>query len=94
MTTFVGVNEGRWRWTGAEPSVFVSSPGVRRFFCGRCGSPVAYISENLTNKMHFYAAQLDDPEAFQPEGHAFKANRLSWLHLSDDLPDLTGGKWS
>lgn len=52
------------------------------------------ISENPTNKMHFYAAQLDAPEAFQPEGHAFKANRLSWLHLADDLPDLTGGKWS
>ncbi|MDE2446023.1 MAG: GFA family protein [Alphaproteobacteria bacterium] len=94
MTTFVGVYDGTWRWTGAAPSVFESSPGVKRYFCGRCGSPVAYISENFTNKMHFYLAQLDDPEAFKPEGHSFKDSQLSWLHLADDKPDTTGKKWS
>ncbi len=94
MTTFVGVFDGQWRWLGEPASVYVSSPGVERFFCNRCGSPVAYLSKNFTNKMHFYLAALDDPEAFKPEGHSFKKNKLSWLHLSDKLPDLTGDKWS
>lgn len=94
MTTYVGVNDGAWKWTGKEPKFFESSPGVRRYFCPTCGSPVSYISANFTNKMHFYLAQLDNPEAFVPEGHSFKSSKLSWLHLADDLPDLTGGKWS
>ncbi len=94
MTTFVGVHDGHWRWTGEPASIFSSSPGVKRHFCARCGSPVAFISEKLTNKMHFYLAQLDDPEAFTPEGHSFKSSKLTWLHLADDLPDLTGNKWS
>ena len=94
MTTFVGVHDGSWGWIGEQPSVFDSSPGVKRYFCPRCGTPVAYIAENLTNKMHFYLAALDNPEAFKPEGHSFKENKLSWLHLADDLPDLTGTKWS
>jgi hypothetical protein len=94
MTTYVGVYDHSWRWSGKEPSVFESSPGVKRYFCGKCGSPVGYISENFTNKMHFYLAQLDDPTAFRPEGHSFLNEKLSWLHSGDDLPDLSGGKWS
>lgn len=94
MTTFVGVHDGTWRWLGKEPAVYRSSPGVRRYFCASCGSPIAYISESLTNRMHFYAAGLDNPNAVEPEGHSFRAEKLSWLHLADTLPDLTGGKWS
>lgn len=94
MTTFLGVHDGSWRWTEAKPTLYESSPGVKRYFCSRCGSQVGYISENFTNKMHFYLAALDNPEAFKPEGHSFKANQLSWLHLDDALPDLTGSKWS
>jgi hypothetical protein len=94
MTTFVGVHDGQWRWLREPASVYVSSPGVERHFCNRCGSPVAYLSKNFTHKMHFYLAALDDPEAFKPEGHSFLQNKVSWLHLSDDLPDVTGHKWS
>ena len=94
MTTFVGVHDGHWRWLGEPASIYASSPGVERFFCARCGSPVAYISKNFTNKMHFYLAALDDPEAFKPEGHSFLGNKVSWLCLNDGLPDLTGEKWS
>lgn len=94
MTTYVGLFEGTWRWVGKPASTYASSPGVQRFFCARCGTPVAFISERFTGKMHFYAAALDDPEAFAPEGHSFIDNKLSWLHLADDLPDVTGHKWS
>jgi hypothetical protein len=94
MTTFVGVNDDSWKWTGVQPTLFESSPGVKRYFCGRCGSQVGYISANFTNKMHFYLAGLDNPEAFKPEAHSFLAEKLSWLHLGDELPDSTGAKWS
>lgn len=77
MTTFVGVHDGQWRRTGVPASAYESSPGVKRHFCARCGGPVAYISENFTNKVHFYLAQLDDPEVFAPEGHSFRSHKLS-----------------
>lgn len=91
MTTYVGVHGGAWRWVGGPAAIYISSPGVKRFFCATCGSPVAFVSEQLANKMHFYAAALDDPEAFVPTGHFFKHNKLSWLHLADELPDVTNG---
>jgi hypothetical protein len=47
MTTFLGVSDGRWRWTGAEPAAYVSSPGVTRSFCATCGSPVGFRAERF-----------------------------------------------
>ena len=35
VTAFFGVDRGAFRWTGAQPAVYASSPGVRRLFCGR-----------------------------------------------------------
>ena len=77
--------------TGAEPAVYRSSPGVERLFCGRCGAPVAYRSAAEPGETHFYAAALDDPEAVTPDRHVFNGEKLSWLHLADDLPKHEGG---
>lgn len=85
FTAFVGVVDGQWRWTGAEPAVFESSPGVNRFFCATCGSPVAYRPRN-GGEIHFYTAALDDPSAFPPERHVFHGEKLAWVDLADDLP--------
>ena len=85
FTTFVSVLDGQWRWTGTEPRVFESSPGVQRFFCGTCGSPAAYRPKE-GGENHFYLAALDDPEAFAPTRHVFHEEKLAWVHLSDDLP--------
>jgi len=40
--------------------------------------------------IHFYAASLEDPETFEPAFHVHYADRLPWLHLSDDLPKYAG----
>ena len=85
-TTFVSVPDTQWRWTGAEPAIYRSTKGVERRFCAACGTPVSYKSETQPGEMHFYAAALDDPEAFTPTRHVFHAEKLSWIHLGDDLP--------
>ena len=41
ITSFIGVPTKTFRWTGAEPGAYVSSPGVTRHFCGRCGTAMA-----------------------------------------------------
>ena len=85
MTTFFGVENGRWRWTGAGPTVFASSKGVERMFCATCGSQMAYRTDHFPNETHFYAATLEAPEDFAPEKHFFHGEKLPWLHLADDL---------
>ena len=91
MTTFFGVADGHWRWTGAAPRLFRSSPGVERRFCGDCGAPMAFNSEKAPGETHFYAASLDAPEAFRPGFHVFWREKLPWLHLNDELPRHSGG---
>lgn len=90
FTTFMGVPEGAWRWTGAEPKVYESSPGVRRMFCGICGAPVAYAADRFPGEIHFYAALLDDGEGFAPQGHVHWDERVGWVNVVDGLPKKEG----
>lgn len=90
MTTFMGVPDGAWAWTGAEPATYCSSPGVRRRFCGTCGSPVAFEADHYPGEIHFYAALLDDHADFAPQQHVHWEERVDWLHLSDDLTKTEG----
>ena len=86
FTSYFGMAEGAWRWTGAPPAEYASSPGVMRYFCGRCGSPMAYRSDRWPEEMHFFAASLDDPARYRPENHVFWAEHLPWIALADGLP--------
>ena len=38
------LDDGSWRWTGAEPAVFRPPYGVERLFCPLCGSPIARLN--------------------------------------------------
>ena len=86
VTAFFGVPRSAFRFTGGAPAAYASSPGVRRLFCGRCGSPMAYESDRWPDEIHLYAASLDDPEAYRPQAHVHIAERLSWFDVRDDLP--------
>lgn len=69
-----------------EPSVFESSPGVRRSFCSRCGTPIAYETDKRPNEIDIYLNVFDEPASFSPEGHAFYSERIPWFDTRDDLP--------
>lgn len=86
FTSFIGMAEGAWRWTGALPATYASSPGVWRDFCQICGTQMAYRSTRFPGEMHFYAATLQDPAGFQPENHVHSGEAVPWVHLSDGLP--------
>lgn len=90
MVTYVGVNDGQWRWTGAEVKIYHSSPGVERTFCGKCGTPLTFRSERMTGLMHFYLNAFEDPEAFEPELHTSYEEKLCWMNVVDDLPKKEG----
>lgn len=84
FTTFMGVPKAAYRFTGRAPSVYHSSPGVRRYFCANCGTPMAYETDRLPHETHFYAASLEDSAGFVPQFHVHWAERVPWVTLADD----------
>lgn len=85
FTSFFGVANGAWHWTGKPPASFASSEGVWRDFCPRCGAQMAYRSTRYPDEIHFYAASLDDPGRYAPTSHVHTDEQLPWVHLSDGL---------
>ena len=93
MTTYIGIEDGRWKWTGKVPKTYHSSPGVERTFCDNCGSPISFRSQNMSGVMHFYAAAMEEPEKFEPKLHVAIEEKLHWLKISDDLPKREGPEY-
>lgn len=91
FTTWLGVPRTAHRFTGKTPLDYASSPGARRLFCGRCGTPMAYENEKYPDEIHLYAASLEQPESFAPQFHCHWAERLPWIELADRLPRFHGG---
>jgi hypothetical protein len=92
VATFVGIARERFRFTAGMPQSFQSSPGVRRSFCGNCGSPVAYEADRVPDEVHLYAGTLDDPGALAPEAHVHFEERVPWFETLDHLPRYRAGR--
>ncbi|MDX1711141.1 MAG: GFA family protein [Rhodovibrionaceae bacterium] len=86
FTTFVGVPSEACRFSARQPRAYVSSEGVRRTFCGRCGTPISYESRRFPGEIHLYAANLERPEDVRPAFHVHTAEQLGWIALDDALP--------
>jgi hypothetical protein len=65
-----------------EPSRYRSSPPVVRTFCGRCGTPLTYRSDERKHEIDVTTASLDEPEAFPPTKHVFPEQKLSWVEVA------------
>src|SRR5919109_5656270 len=71
MTTWLSVPRRAFRFTAGSPTYFVSSPGVRRGFCGKCGSPLTYENDRLPDEIHVLACALEDPSGVAATAHVF-----------------------
>lgn len=69
-----------------EPSVFKSSPGVARYFCDNCGTPIAYQTEKRPGEVDVYLNVFDEPVTFPPQVHAHYSEHLPWFDTRDELP--------
>ncbi|MCP5082795.1 MAG: GFA family protein [Alphaproteobacteria bacterium] len=86
VATFFAVPRSAYRFTGREPQAYVSSKGVRRLFCGNCGSPIAYEADAYKHEIHFYIGTLENPAELMPQFHVFYEEKLPWFEVDDDLP--------
>jgi hypothetical protein len=70
----------------AQPNWHESSPGARRAFCGRCGSPMFFQSTRWPGEMHVARALFTDPLDREPMVHVFYDSHVDWLDVNDALP--------
>lgn len=95
VATVVGVKVDQFQYLEGTPAAYESSPGVWRYFCPTCGSPMAYTSDaRHPGEVHLYVGTLEAPSRFVPKGHVHVAEQLPWFEVSDDLPryERLGGK--
>ena len=86
MTTWISVPRTALHFSAAMPEYYASSTGVRRSFCGQCGSPLTYEHEQLPDEVHVLAGALSDPASARPQAHIFVGEQLPWFEAADDLP--------
>ena len=94
VATYIGVQVEQFRYLRGEPAVYSSSPSVNRYFCARCGSPMAYAGSRWPGEVHLFHGTLDDPTQWPPTGHAYIGEQIPWFEVHDALPrfDKVAGK--
>lgn len=81
VAAYAGFRSDQVEWTGVAPSVYGSSPGVKRGFCARCGSPVCYWGDQWPGETHLHLGLFDKPDLVPTKEH-LPEERLPWLHLA------------
>ncbi|KIC11800.1 aldehyde-activating protein [Leisingera sp. ANG-M1] len=77
----------------AEPGLgpsFSSRPGVTRWNCRDCGSPLAAQFDYLPGQTYVPIGILDQADELPPEIHCHEGARLPWLHFTDTLERADG----
>lgn len=90
FASYVGCLTDQVSFTKGKAAEHASSPGVGRGFCGTCGSPLYFRSDQWPEEIHFFLFTFDRPDDFEPGGHVMMRESVSWLHLADDKPKFQG----
>jgi hypothetical protein len=69
-----------------SPTIYESSPDARRGFCPRCGTQISFTADYIPGLIDITIGSLDEPNQVPPALHYWESERLSWLHLADQLP--------
>jgi hypothetical protein len=78
--------------TSGELKMCEKAPGIKRGFCGDCGTSLTYAAEHEVNGQDwqadawFSATTLDDPSIATPKAHVYVSHRQPWIKLADGLP--------
>jgi len=91
VATFVCVDRTSFRFTQGTPGAYKSSEHVTRTHCGRCGSPMTYVTEK-NNQVDVYIGTLDDAAAVAPTYHVHAEEQLPWFEVADASPRYARGK--
>jgi hypothetical protein len=92
LVTWIGVESAQFRLTEGDADLawHASSPGARRGFCRRCGTPMLFESERWPSETHVALVSLAGPIDRAPQAHVYFDQRVPWLEVTDLLPTLGG----
>lgn len=65
---------------------FEVTPGVRRWFCRTCGSPLAATFDYLPQQIYVPVGVLDFADELTPELQCHSANKPPWFETLHQLP--------
>jgi len=87
------VRAWEFRWTRGEELItwYVSSPGTRRGFCSRCGSPLLSRFPDRPDVYGLPLGCLDADPGVRPAMHLFVGSKAPWFEISDALPRYSDG---
>jgi hypothetical protein len=87
VAAFVDFEVEMTRFFGDEVAIYASSPGVRRGFCGTCGSTLSYQGDKWPTEIHLHLGAFDNPEDFPATDQpSFREEQLRWLHVEARKP--------
>jgi hypothetical protein len=69
---------------------YESTPGVRRGFCGRCGSSLFWDRDG-SDTLSIFAGSLDQPSGLRMVMHIFTEDAGDYYQIADGLPGLPQG---
>lgn len=88
FVTWVGFEAARFSIDAdaSQPVWYASSPGARRAFCPRCGSPMAFTSTRWPDEVHVARALIAGALDREPSAHVHYDTHVPWLDVGDALP--------
>lgn len=67
-------------------SVYKSSPGVRRSFCGHCGTTLFFEADYLEGLVDITTESFDDPDSVRPWEQIWTQHRTDCVKGLADMP--------
>ncbi len=75
-------NDDDFAFVAGTPTVFESSPGVLRTFCGKCGTSLTYQRQTKPGTIDITTATLDHADDFAPTKEIWVGEKLAWESLN------------
>ena len=90
VAAFAAFEENALQISPAWPSSKSFAPGVTRWSCPDCGSPLAAAFDYLPGQLYIPLGLIDQAGRLPLEFHAHDGDRLPWLQIADDIPRVVG----
>jgi len=89
VIAWAGFYKNQVSWSGKKITEFISSKGVTRGFCNKCGSTLSFCGEKFgMDKIFISTVSFNNPNVFPPTEQIFTCDSLNWMHLDDKIPKV------
>ncbi len=89
VAAFAAFDEKVVTFAPNEGRHITANPGVTRTFCATCGSPLTGRYDYLPGQVYIGVSIFDQSSDLEPKIHTHESERLSWLHIDDDLERIS-----